>query len=384
MKKFYHLRFAILFTVFSFIQSNAQVNLPYTLHFSNNDASNWSDGIAQDGDGGTQKINGLDIQIFAATSSFTLLPGSTIIWHDNSYLSSADAGYTGITPGPDVTVTSNGIPAMVIKSSNTANNFSLTSITMYDWGGSSPVTIAGYNNGSLIGSVNVSFDDINFTTKTVTQADELTPAFFQNVDEVRFYPTSSSVFWLSFNDVALAATGTLPVQLVSFNARLINDNSVLLQWKTAQEKNSDHFDIEHSTDGISFVKIGQIQAKGTSNELTDYSFTCTNVMAGKHFYRLKQVDVDGKFEYSQIVIVTVDVNNTISIYPNPVKDHLEINSPGTTIQEISIFNAVGILMQKKSLHAQTGTIYLTDYPKGIYFIEMTTASGKSLHSIFKE
>ncbi|HLG40395.1 MAG TPA: hypothetical protein VI461_12035, partial [Chitinophagaceae bacterium] len=228
MKKIYS---GILITFFlaSFhTQVLAQVNLPYTLQFNSNDASNWSDGIAQDGDGGTQNINGLDIQIFAANTSFGVLTGSTMTWHNNTYLGSADGSYTALTPGPDVAVTNNGIPAMVIKSSNAANNFSLTSLKLYDWGGASPVTIAGYNNGTLIGSVDVSFDQINWTTETITQSDVLTPSIFQNLDEVRFFPQSASEFWLSFNDIGLAAPSfTLPVQLISFNATVKNNTSVL-------------------------------------------------------------------------------------------------------------------------------------------------------------
>jgi len=106
----------------------AQVALPVTLNFSADAAATWSDGIAQDGEGGSSKISGLDIQIFAANSSFAVLPGATMIWHNNSYLSSSDGTFSGLTPGPDVPVTNNGVPAMVIRSTSTAKNFSLAAI----------------------------------------------------------------------------------------------------------------------------------------------------------------------------------------------------------------------------------------------------------------
>ncbi|HEY4148294.1 MAG TPA: hypothetical protein VGM41_05175, partial [Chitinophagaceae bacterium] len=117
MNKFYTKTISTLFLIGSYLGSSGQATLPYTLDFTSDDPGAWGGGIAQDGTGGTQSIaGGLHIEIFAADASFHLLSGSTIVWHDNSYLASADGGYTAITPGPDVTVTNNGVPAMVMKS----------------------------------------------------------------------------------------------------------------------------------------------------------------------------------------------------------------------------------------------------------------------------
>ena len=119
MKKL-HLSFLLIsFFLLRCITPQAQVNLPYTLAFSSDDPAHWADGIAQDGDGGTSAINGLSLQIYTADADHTTLyPGSTIIWHDNSYFASSTSTYTGMTSGPDVTATNNGVPAMVIKSTD--------------------------------------------------------------------------------------------------------------------------------------------------------------------------------------------------------------------------------------------------------------------------
>ena len=79
-----------------FFNGFTQVNLPYTLNFTANDAANWADGIAPDGDGGIANINGIDFQIYASnTGSFSLLPGATMLWHNNSYYLSGTPAFTG-------------------------------------------------------------------------------------------------------------------------------------------------------------------------------------------------------------------------------------------------------------------------------------------------
>lgn len=384
MNKHYSVAFILLFILTFSVKTFSQVNLPYTLHFDSNDPTDWADGIATDGDGGTDDINGLTIEIFAATSSFTLLPASTIVWHDNSYFASGDGAYTGITPGPDVPVTNNGIPAMVLRSANAANNFSLESLTLYDWGGTSPLTIEAFNNGTSQGSVQVNFDQATWPPETISQADVLTPSIFQNIDEVRFYPSSASEFWLSMNDIALAeASGTLPVTWLSFNASATN-NTVSLEWQTAQEQNNRYFDIEHSNDGRIFRKAGEVQGSGNTAETVSYHYRVYHLSPGKHFFRIKQVDADGRAAFSRVVIVTVGDASRLSVYPNPVADILTIYAEGKIINELTIFNVSGKLLEKLEPHISQPVVNLSQYPPGIYFIQVRTAEGTLRRRVLKK
>jgi hypothetical protein len=96
----------------------------------------------------------------------------------------------------------------------------------------------------------------------------------------------------------------LPIELVSFTA-IRNENNVNLQWKTAQEANSHHFQIERSTDGSNFISVGNVAASGNSSIPLTYNYTDVNTNpAGTVYYRLKLVDIDGSFKYSAIVSVT--------------------------------------------------------------------------------
>ncbi len=381
-RKFYQPFVATCICSLFFLKSFSQVNLPYTLNFSSNDVANWADGIAQDGDGGTSKINGMTIRIYAAVQgTSTLYPASTMIWHNNGYYASNTPTYNGLTPGPDIDVTMDGIPSIVIKSLNPANNFSLTNVRMYDWGGWPDLKITTYDNGSLVGSVNVNFPDLN--AKTLTQASGLTPAVFQNVDEIRFTPIGLPVFWLSLNNIGLASPTVLPINLSSFNAAANNDGSVLLQWVTEQEQNSDHFDIEQSTDGNSFVKIGETAAKGNSSIRSTYQYNCVNAPEGKLYYRLKQVDRDGKATYSKTETVAIASKTKWSFYPNPTKDILHITT-GDIIKQVNVYNSAGNLVLSAAPKSFNAAIDLSALRKAIYFIDVVTNKETVRQTVYKD
>ncbi len=128
--------------------------------------------------------------------------------------------------------------------------------------------------------------------------------------------TSFSIFSLGNNN---SGSNPLPVELLSFDATL-EDGQVLLEWKTASEINNDFFEIQRSENGNDWTVIGEIDGNGTSNEIISYSFIDEDPIFGKSFYRLKQVDFDGQFEYSNVVSIdNVFVGNRmqVNLFPNP-------------------------------------------------------------------
>lgn len=133
---------------------------------------------------------------------------------------------------------------------------------------------------------------------------------------------SSSSVSFSENIVTLGSTETanpLPVELLSFSGR--NENGFnKLEWKTASELNNDYFELQRSGTGEEFTAVSIIQGKGTTNDLSAYTFIDEQPYAGKNYYRLKQVDFNGNFEYSNIILVTNESENVfnISVFPNPV------------------------------------------------------------------
>ncbi len=178
---------------------------------------------------------------------------------------------------------------------------------------------------------------------------------------------------------AIGSNGVLPVELLDFNAIRSNDDVKLL-WTTRTEINSDYFEIQHSrfnggNQEFRFDKIGEIQAAGHSTTELEYNFLHEQPLVGVNYYRLKQFDLDGTFEYSKTVSVLFDEleNSIIKIFPNPVKNVLHIITERPT--KIRISNVQGqILIATEISNAQELDVsHLTD---GIYFITYNSISHK--------
>lgn len=168
--------------------------------------------------------------------------------------------------------------------------------------------------------------------------------------------------------------GALPLTLVAFTAKAKN-NKVALNWTTTDEVNTGHFDIQWSETGSDFKKLSTINSNNRPG-INKYDYTHTYPGNGSNYYRLKQVDKDGKFTYSTTIAVTVDDNlSGITVYPNPVSERLLINvSPGETIRAISITDAAGRLQLRKAQTNNTRpfTLDVQQLSRGIYWLRVQT------------
>ncbi len=116
-----------------------------------------------------------------------------------------------------------------------------------------------------------------------------------------------------------SSSNPLPVDLLSFEANLVEDQTELT-WSTASEINNDFFLVQRSEDGTEWETLGEVDGNGTVNEIINYGFRDTRPLFGKSFYRLKQVDFDGQFEYSPVVSVNNPFTGQamrVMVYPNP-------------------------------------------------------------------
>jgi hypothetical protein len=164
------------------------------------------------------------------------------------------------------------------------------------------------------------------------------------------------------------------MKLTSFNGRLENEASVDLNWTSVIEFDSYQYQVERSADGKNYIKIGTINAAGASNEAKKYNFKDALPGSGAYYYRLKQVDIDGKFEYSKSVYVNNKKGAGIvtGIFPNPFKNDIQLvgatsadlNTPGN----LQVFNLAGQRINYRIVGANA--ISLENAAKGIYIVKL--------------
>lgn len=174
----------------------------------------------------------------------------------------------------------------------------------------------------------------------------------------------------------------LPVKLTTLRARARYDG-VLVEWQTASEQNNSHFQVEHSADGKSFVTVGELPGNGTTAVARQYQFLHERPVEGLNYYRLKQVDFDGKFEYSPIVSAMLRSESEIALAPNPTDGPLFVRG---SIEEdcfIRITDGMGRVVWSQPL-PETRMIDLANQPDGVYVVEITAGKVRTTRRIVKE
>jgi len=172
----------------------------------------------------------------------------------------------------------------------------------------------------------------------------------------------------SFSPFTLASTTTnnpLPIELTYFEA-VENGQQVELSWETASEIDNDYFTIERSQDGIHFEAIEKVLGAGNSTQTIEYSTVDKSPYNGVSYYRLKQTDYNGEFSYSEIEVVNFSKSDEIAVYPNPVKEVLNIN--GLLFDDIiSIYGIDGKLIYT----GNTSIVNTEEYSHGVYQLVVT-------------
>ncbi|WP_031529607.1 T9SS type A sorting domain-containing protein [Dyadobacter crusticola] len=233
------------------------------------------------------------------------------------------------------------------------------------------LTIVGWSAGkwvkvpSIVDPVSVGGESSSLTAGSITTSEELTPDNF-------------SIFTLG-----VIAEGSLPVTLASFHVKAA-EQSAILNWVTSAEVNSSHFEIERSADGKQWAQIG-LQAATTSantDHHSNYQFVDQHPLTGVNLYRLKMVDLDASYTYSQIKELRFDQHATAFIYPNPASDRINFNGiTQNTLKEATLVDLSGRPLTKtKNISAG---LEVGNLPQGRYVVNLTFNNGtaKSLHVV---
>jgi len=172
------------------------------------------------------------------------------------------------------------------------------------------------------------------------------------------------------------AGGALPVTLTRFTVEAI-ESYALLSWTTTSESNSGVFEIEHSTNGKDWNTVGSVDAHGESSESIQYYYTHTKTAAGENLYRLKMIDLDGTFAFSQIKSIRFKQSEGTVIYPNPAVDVVNVKVDGksdwSNVSKLNIYDIAGNLVLSPEL--KSDKIDVNALKNGFYIIQVLKSDG---------
>ncbi|MCC9166748.1 T9SS type A sorting domain-containing protein [Pontibacter harenae] len=188
----------------------------------------------------------------------------------------------------------------------------------------------------------------------------------------------------SFSPYTVASTNNMmpmPVELLHFTAKASTNNTVNLNWATASEKDNDFFAVERSMDGKNFTEVARVKGAGSTSSRTNYTFTDNRPYSGTSYYRLKQVDFAGTFEYSSLQAVSLSSSQQIvlSVYPNPAQGkNVDLLVQGLEMSEeatVLVTDLTGKRIINQPLQEHAVTLATSNLKSGIYIVSLVSKSG---------
>ncbi len=235
------------------------------------------------------------------------------------------------------------------------------------------ITIAVYNGSST-----------NLGTNSQPTADVCEP-FTIDITDVEISSGTTLLFrfygWGATNSggnlrlagMSFFGSAVLPITLAKFEATISSSNT-FLSFSTSTERSNAFFSIERSPDSYRFTEIGQVQGAGDSNTPQDYSFTDTRPHSGKNYYRLKQVDFDGKYTYSKVVSVNFGKTGGLLLSPMPTSNELNVTLDKPIVEDgqWQVLDISGRVLRTGMFPAETTDYQLNaaDLPVGSFVFRL--------------
>jgi hypothetical protein len=192
----------------------------------------------------------------------------------------------------------------------------------------------------------------------------------------------------SFSPFTIGSIGSnlnvLPIELLSFSAKNIDNSEVLLEWVTATETNNDFFTLERSVDGVNFEVIGTVDGAGNSTTTLYYSFVDDDPYSGISYYRLKQTDFDGSFAYSDLEAVEIDSDNNFNldvVYASDGGVRLIYTSENPFLS-LEIFDMTGQLVHRQRIENNGNTLLHPNIARGVYLLRLSNGSQMASEKFF--
>ncbi len=326
-----------------------------------------NDGTLDNNSGGILNINDF-LYNYNNLNNLGTLKGTGTLFQYNIFTNSATASIApGASPG---TLTVEGDLDLGSGTYNCEINGTGQGTT-YDWlAVSGAATLSGASLvvdwGGFTPTAGQTFTVMTFGSRTGTFSTVTIP------------PVAGLSFTTSHTNAAVTITAQapLPAELVSFSASSENNFTQLL-WRTASETNNEGFEIQRSTDGKNWNNLAFVPGHGTTTEEQSYAYTDERTLPGMNYYRLQQVDFDGKSEYSKVVSVEMkNGGGGIHFFPNPATGSvtLALETDYSGEATLTLYDLTGKQMKTVTLSLEGGAfrtdIGLGDLPTGIYMAQV--------------
>ena len=316
----------------------------------------------------------------AGTATYTTLTG-TQTGRLNRFAPASVCAVSKTNPGLFSATGSRQYTAYTFLNTSTSNQCVTVSLNNTNGTG---VYCAAYNNAGFIPATpNINFLADAGASNYNVQYGFTAPAsqsFTIVVHDVNVLPTTGAVYNLN---VSLSACDiVIPVTWLSFTAKPKNNQS-FLQWKIANELNVDHYEVEYSIDGRQFNTLYSLPTDNLNSIEKDYEQIHPFPVEGNNYYRIKQVDKDSHFSYSQIVIVKMEKGTILTINPNPATAYINIESK-FVIEQVQLFNATGQMVANTTPGRTNYQLQMSKFPIGQYSLRVLTNDQIIYKSIIKQ
>ncbi|MEQ8808433.1 MAG: T9SS type A sorting domain-containing protein, partial [Imperialibacter sp.] len=166
----------------------------------------------------------------------------------------------------------------------------------------------------------------------------------------------------------------LPIELTSFEA-FASGSYVTVKWRTASELNNDFFTIEKSKDAENWEQVAIVNGAGTTQTPQQYEIVDANPFTTRSYYRLKQTDFDGKFDYSPIALVKFDHTEVLHVFPNPSDGRFTLSVDHFNLSQIRLCNSLGQIVQASiTIKDKFALIDISHAKPGVYVLQVFDGS----------
>lgn len=254
------------------------------------------------------------------------------------------------------------------------------------------IDLSVYKSDSMVVAVRAYYND---TTRDITYKTGITYAFEEgnaaaakygfkgvNVGFDRLFVTYQGKRDTAYVEILdkLVSISPIPVTFNDIYAKYRN-GAIDVSWSTESELNNKFFEVQRSTDGTHFTTFATVPGKVFSSTTSWYNATDYGFSPGRNFYRIKQVDLDGNFKVSKVVMVIVKDKNTVLLYPNPAHTEVYV-AIGTQVnaKTLRVVNTMGqpVMTRTVSGNGQTVNIGISQLPAGVYFTELFNGNNESV------